>query len=213
MTSADDFLIHESLLIGSVDEVAPALISVSIDYDAPHGTSFTYGNLQRFPSVNGFVVLPCEAGAILALVLWLGISDIPQTTRQRDNRSDSVGLPHPRRRLKALPLGLIHKDTSGALKLERGTLIFPTVGDPVRLPTAAEARLAAPHTTAAGSIAIGSAPMAAHAPVTVSPNMLFGRHLAILGNTGSGKSCTLTHLLRQCAESVAPGVGSFRGSS
>ncbi|MDN5746716.1 MAG: ATP-binding protein, partial [Nocardioidaceae bacterium] len=52
--------------------------------------------------------------------------------------------------------------------------------------------------------------MASHETVAVSKNRLFGRHLAILGNTGSGKSCSLTHLLREAARDSARSSGSFR---
>jgi len=45
-------------------------------------------------------------------------------------------------------------------------------------------------------IRIGASPLAADAPVYVSPDKLFGRHLAVLGNTGSGKSCSVAGLIR-----------------
>ena len=38
--------------------------------------------------------------------------------------------------------------------------------------------------------------MAANADVCVDPDRLFGRHLAILGNTGSGKSCSVAGLIQ-----------------
>ncbi|MHA2039849.1 MAG: helicase HerA domain-containing protein, partial [Promethearchaeota archaeon] len=38
--------------------------------------------------------------------------------------------------------------------------------------------------------------MAANAPVYVDPDKLFGRHVAVLGNTGSGKSCSVAGLIR-----------------
>lgn len=45
-------------------------------------------------------------------------------------------------------------------------------------------------------VQIGIAPLAANAPICVDPDKLFGRHLAILGNTGSGKSCSVAGLIR-----------------
>ena len=38
--------------------------------------------------------------------------------------------------------------------------------------------------------------MASNAAIMVDPDKLFGRHLAVLGNTGSGKSCTVAGLIR-----------------
>jgi len=37
-------------------------------------------------------------------------------------------------------------------------------------------------------------------PVTITPEMLFGRHMAILGTTGGGKSYTLTRLVEEVAK-------------
>lgn len=43
---------------------------------------------------------------------------------------------------------------------------------------------------------IGISPLAANAKVMIDPDRLFGRHLAVLGNTGSGKSCSVAGLIR-----------------
>ncbi|MDZ7783102.1 MAG: DUF87 domain-containing protein [Halioglobus sp.] len=43
---------------------------------------------------------------------------------------------------------------------------------------------------------IGTSPLAANAEVSIDPDRLFGRHLAVLGNTGSGKSCSVSGLIR-----------------
>ena len=43
---------------------------------------------------------------------------------------------------------------------------------------------------------IGTSPLAGNADVFVDPDRLFGRHLAVLGNTGSGKSCSVAGLIR-----------------
>ncbi len=203
-----DPLTQESLMVGHVVEVTPSVVTVELDVEAPHGTSISHGVLQRFPIVNGFVALPCEAGVILAIVLWLGIVDSPTLARAHQD-SGILGLPTAGRRLRAMALGLVRRDTTGNLALERGALAFPTVGDPVRLPTGAEAALAVP-LLAHGGIHVGTAPMAGDSPVVVSPNRLFGRHLAILGNTGSGKSCSLAHLLRASAKHAIENQGTFR---
>ena len=41
-----------------------------------------------------------------------------------------------------------------------------------------------------------TSPLAANAEVRIDPDRLFGRHLAVLGNTGSGKSCSVAGLIR-----------------
>jgi hypothetical protein len=51
-------------------------------------------------------------------------------------------------------------------------------------------------------VCIGTSPVANDAKVYVDPDRLFGRHLAVLGNTGSGKSCTVAGLIRWSLEAA-----------
>lgn len=204
-----------SSTIGFVEAVAPSMITVSVLSDAPHGTSFTEATIQRFPRINGFVVLPSEQGSVLALVVWLGIDVDPLANR---TVSDHLGMPTPRRRIKAVPLGVLRRRSSpsneaveDSFELDRGVMLFPTVGDPVRMPTRAEAAGAAPAAAHGMSgITIGRAPLAAGVTVKLDPNRLFGSHLAILGNTGSGKSCTLAHLIRDSSQMTGKKSHGFR---
>lgn len=205
---------RDSAAIGIVDAVSPSQIDVAVLREAPHGTGLREGAFHRFPRINSYVVLPSERGSILAVVTWVGVSDDHSEVARQPDR---IGLPVPRRRLRALPLGVLRRTASllsggePVLELDRGVLVFPTVGDPVRLPTSAESRAAVP--TARDdrvAIPVGRAPLASDAELSVDPNRLFGRHLAVLGNTGSGKSCTVAQLLRSSATAVGPGLRSFR---
>ena len=55
----------------------------------------------------------------------------------------------------------------------------------------------------ATSIFIGNSRLALDAPVTIDPDKLFGRHVGVFGNTGSGKSCTVAGLIRWSIEAAA----------
>ena len=52
-------------------------------------------------------------------------------------------------------------------------------------------------------VKIGTSPLAANAEVRVDPDRLFGRHLAVLGNTGSGKSCSVAGLIQWSLDAAA----------
>lgn len=213
MRDSYDSISNESLIIGRVSEVSPGSIMVEVDREAPHGTSLVNGALQRFPTVNGLVALPCEDGAVLAIILWIGVADTPWDGKPRDR--ELLGLPEPRRRIRVLPLGVLRagEGFGDTFRLERGALVFPTVGDPVRLPTPGEMAAAVPFASAEDeniSMLLGTAPMAANSSVKVSANRLFAKHLAILGNTGSGKSCSLAHLIRESAQRTDLDKGTFR---
>jgi DNA helicase HerA-like ATPase len=188
---------HAGLAVGVVESVAPDTINVVLSPDAPHGTALNTRTLSRFPRINGYVVIPSEAGAVLGLVTWLGVEQ--DRNRLQASDGDLVGLSMPRRRMRVLPLGTVDLPGHGVPTLERGVLHFPTVGDPVLLATGEQlAALALPDDDA--HVRLGTAPLAGGGVVRVDPDRMLGRHLAILGNTGSGKSCSAALFLRRVIE-------------
>ena len=46
---------------------------------------------------------------------------------------------------------------------------------------------------------VGSLPTIENAPLSLSPEMLFGAHCAVLGTTGAGKSWSVARLIQECA--------------
>ena len=110
-----------------------------------------------------------------------------------------VDLPYPLRRLRLNPLGMLKENADGRLVLRRGAANLPPVGAAVALPTDVQLRSVL-EWGSERRVKIGVSPMAADAGVYVDPNRLFGRHLAVLGNTGSGKSCTVAGLIRWSLE-------------
>ncbi len=81
-------------------------------------------------------------------------------------------------------------------ELSRGVIAFPSVGDQVLIPTPEQIEAIVGAKDSDKRVRIGASPMASNAVIMVDPDKLFGRHLAILGNTGSGKSCTVAGLIR-----------------
>lgn len=191
-------------VIGVVEAVSPGRIEVAIHHEAPHGTGLREGTIYHFPRINSYVVLPSETGNVLAIVTWIGIENEQVVV---PTQRDQIGLPTPKRRLHALPLGVLSPSTSlissasNTIALDRGIRFSPTVGDPVRLPTRSELKAALP-SVAGMSVPIGKATLSGNAEIGLDPNRLFGRHLAVFGNTGSGKSCSVVHLIRSCLTSI-----------
>lgn len=85
-------------------------------------------------------------------------------------------------------------------KAERGIAKYPRVGDPVYAASgqAIQAVLESTPGGTGGSVTLGKLSVDESIEVSVPLSRLFGRHLAVVGATGSGKSWTLGHL----AESV-----------
>ncbi len=195
------------LVIGSVESVAPNEIKVLLDLDAPQTTALNTGFPRAFPRINSYVLVPNETGAVVGMISWLGIerSNFPKRTGLKD--FDLIDLPFPLRKMIISPVGtlILTKNDEGNdfYNLQRGVAVFPSIGDQVLLPTEIQLRSIIESQGVNRRLHIGVSPLANNAVVSVDPDKLFGRHLAVLGNTGSGKSCSVAGLVRWSLESAS----------
>ena len=199
MNKSFDNIRHSS--IGTVEFVSPKEIKVILETDAPQSTSLNTGVPQLFPRINGILLIPNEAGALIGMITWIGIEYSPYPKRKGYKDFDLVDLPFPLRKLYLSPLGIL-KEKDGNYEIERGVYSYPSVGDIVIVPSQEQLKAIVQNKDKNAGIKIGVAPMAANAPVFVDPDKLFGRHLALLGNTGSGKSCSVVGLIRWSIETA-----------
>jgi hypothetical protein len=189
------------LVVGTVESVSPNEIRVLLELDAPQAIALNTGIPAAFPRLNGYVLIPNEAGATVAYITWIGIERSPYPKRAGFKDFGLIDLPFPLRKMALAPIGTLAsaRDRTNGItnyKLARGVLAFPSVGDQVLIPTAAQIEAIVGGGENDRRVRIGSSPMAANASIMVDPDKIFGRHLAVLGNTGSGKSCTVAGLIR-----------------
>ena len=190
----------DSLRIGTIDFVSPDEIKVLLDIEAPDGMALNTGTPRPFPRINGYVLIPSDEGHLVAQVEWITIERSQYPKRKGMQDFGLVDLPYPLRKMSLNPLGVLayeSKDTSGndIYRFRRGVESYPTVGDAVLLPTHDQLQ-AIVKSGENRHVLIGTSPLAANAEVKIDPDRLFGRHLAVLGNTGSGKSCSVAGLIR-----------------
>ncbi len=196
-----DFDYIRNQTIGTVEYVSPNEIKVLLEINAPQSTAINTGVPQLFPKVNGFVLVPNESGALVGIISWIGIEHSPYPKRKGYKDFDLIDLPFPLRKLSISPLGVL-QEKEGEFNIERGVYSYPSVGDIVTVPTQDQLRAIVQNKDELAKVKIGTSPMAANAPVYVNPDRVFGRHIAILGNTGSGKSCSVSGLIRWSLESA-----------
>ncbi|WP_291446235.1 DUF87 domain-containing protein [Desulfovibrio sp.] len=194
-----------SLTIGTVENVAPDEIGVLLDIDSPRNTALNTGVPTPFPRINSFVLLPNESGAVVGIVVWLGVERSAYPKRQGLKDFGLIDLPFPLRKMSVCPIGTLFSKKK-TWYLERGVQSFPSVGDPVILPTRDQTIAIVTGQGTDNRVPLGTCPIAHDAPIAVDPDKLFGRHLAVLGNTGSGKSCTLASLVRSAVESAQKSI-------
>jgi uncharacterized protein len=187
------------LHVGTVESCTATEIKVTLESDAPQATAFNTGQPQGFPRLNGYVLMPNESGAVVGLITQVAIEPGPPNRRGAD--AALVEFPSMRRRLYINPLGTLEIARAAAtparrFRLRHGVTAFPSVGDSVLLPSREQLRAIVEASGTDTRVPIGIAPFANDAVVTIDPDKLFGRHIAVLGNTGSGKSCTVAGLVR-----------------
>lgn len=197
-----------ALSVGRIEVVTASEVRVSLFSETPQATALNTGVPTGFPRINAYILVPNETGAVVAVIKEISI------TRQRGYRGSHddtlVDLPFAARVLIATPFGTLTRDDGMAGKLlyrlERGVPVLPSVGDPVLLPTPIQLRSIVEAEEKDRLVDIGTAPFAGDAKVWVHPDKVFGRHLAILGNTGSGKSCSVAGLVRWSLEAAERGL-------
>lgn len=189
-----------SLRIGTVEYISPDRIEVQLDIESPESVALNTGTPRNFPRINGYVMIPVDLGFIVGQVSWITIQRSPYPKRRGFQDFGLIDLPFPLRKMELQPVGTLRSIEAG-YKFKRGLEAFPSVGDIVILPTDEQLR----SIIESGDnrrVYIGNSPLVGNAKVMIDPDRLFGRHLAVLGNTGSGKSCSVAGLIRWSIESA-----------
>ena len=139
-----------------------------------------------------------EMGTLLAI-------DTGSTTVLATVSALSVPVPAhgTEQEIRIAELGLVGELTKGPdgrpISFNRGTTTYPTLGDRVRFATQFELKL-----TYAGNssdcVRIGSIRQDSSIPAMIRVDELLGKHFAVLGTTGTGKSCSTALILRAILE-------------
>ena len=189
-----------SLRVGTVEYISPDRIEVQLDIESPDSVALNTGTPRSFPRINGYVMIPVDLGFVVGQVSWITIQRSPYPKRSGFQDFGLIDLPFPLRKMELQPVGTLVAIENG-YKFKRGLETFPSVGDIVILPMEEQLR-AIIESGENRRVYIGNSPLVGNAKVMIDPDRLFGRHLAVLGNTGSGKSCSVAGLIRWSLESA-----------
>ena len=188
-----------NLRIGTVEFVSPDKIEAVLDIEAPESVALNTGVPRPFPRVNDYLLIPVDEGFLAGQIEWLTVERSAFPKRRGMQDFGLVDLPYPLRKLRLNPLGMLRELSRGCFIFRRGADALPSIGEAVLMPTDTQLR----SIVEAGErrrVKIGTSPIAGDAEIYIDPNRLFGRHLAVLGSTGSGKSCSVAGLIRWSLE-------------
>jgi hypothetical protein len=180
-------------LLGYVGAVAGASVSVRQYEGIASGIAIIGGRSYRVGQVGSFVRIPQGYHDLYGIISDVGATATPETLVDAQARGE--------RWIKVQLVGEVVETT-----FERGISQYPAINDQVHL--VVEEDLARIYGNAeAGQVTIGRLSSAESIPVRVDLDKLVTRHSAVLGSTGSGKSTTVTSLLR----SLSVGQGGSAG--
>lgn len=178
--------------IGSVCTVRPASVEVNLPLAPRPGRTHVAGYPLQRGQVGEFVVIEGEEHAVLGRLVETRLPErdrlTVEPTRDHDASPNPVGVVQL--------LTAIDLETGHAL---RGVPVSPRIGQHVfsAHPLVVKQVVEAGTTPDAKRIQLASFPHAHDTSVSLSPSQLLGRHCAILGATGGGKSWTLARLTEE----------------
>jgi DNA helicase HerA-like ATPase len=137
------------------------------------------------PDMGTLLAIDTAKTVVLAIVSALSVPVPAQRDSETEIRIAELGL-----------VGELWKDDAGRASIfARGVTVYPSLGDRARVASKAELE-AAFCGDPKRSVRIGSIRQDSSIPAMVRVDELLGKHLAILGTTGTGKSCTTALILR-----------------
>lgn len=173
-------------IIGRVSSVQSTVIHVSLDIGSKGFTKVGPDGLQTVGVVNSYITAPAGAHQIVAIVTSVSIIRGRGKPTERDLLSEDEQAKYE---LEATVVGRFEGD-----KFKSGLTAYPPLHAPVRTATPFEVKsIFLPNEVS--SLRLGSSVVAAEQEVHLDANLLLSHHCAVVGSTGSGKSCTVTALI------------------
>ena len=180
--------------IGSVCTVRPSSVEVNLPFAPRPGSTTVAGYPLQRGQVGEFVIIEGEEHAVLGRLIETRLPErdrlTVEPTREREVRPNPLGVVQL--------LTAIDLETGNAL---RGVPVSPRIGQHVfsAHPLIVKQVVETSTIPDAKRIQLASFPQARDTSVSLSPSNLLGRHCAILGATGGGKSWTLALLTEEVA--------------
>lgn len=189
-------LLSRELFIGRVSSVAAATLRFTLhEAGGPSGTHF-HGSRYGKGEVGEFVLMEGQTSVTLGRIVEVRLGDIESA------KLGQPGVAEPRSAAASVQLlGTVAMDS---LRVTAGVDLYPRIGDRVycapvgfiaMLPTLASVDSGG---NSEVQLRLGSVDLGRQSTVEVRPETLFGRHCAILGATGGGKSWTTARIIEEC---------------
>lgn len=189
-------------VIGRVLSVDNFRVYVKIDDEIKSAYKSGINDIYEVARINSYLIIPVGADRVVAIITRVTMKE----EAELDRNMKTVSLPDSSRYILATMQGTIHKE-DGKESFLQGVYNFPVLDNPVWYATEDDLKQIFDDNASTDIdykkdyyLPIGISPVFSNYEVKICPDRFFVKHAAILGNTGSGKSCTLTSILRSLFE-------------
>lgn len=176
--------------IGSIYAVSPAKVIAVLDDDLQSLTKQIDGQTYRVGQIGSYVALPEGDQVVVGMVTQVRMTEAFDQALQEQE----VQIPRQKRVIEIQLIGAVKHG-----RFEKGVSLFPVVGGSVYLTDSDDlSKIFA--TFRSNNFSIGNISLFEGERQYLDPNRFFGKHIAVLGSTGSGKSCTVASILQKGAK-------------
>jgi len=186
-------------VIGRVLSVDNFRVLIKIDEDLRGSYTSGVNDIYEIARINSYLIIPVGSDRVVALISRVTMKE----EIEFDKNSTNITLPTSARYISATMLGTIVKEGNKE-KFIQGVYNFPTLDNPVWYVTEKDLIHIFDDKQDTKELdyekdfylPIGTSPAFSNYKVKICPDQFFVKHAAILGNTGSGKSCTFASIIR-----------------
>ncbi len=186
-------------VIGRVLSVDNFRVFIKIEEDLRGSYTSGVNDIYEIARINSYLIIPVGSDRVVALISRVTMKE----EIEFDRNSTNITLPTSARYISATMLGTIAKEGNKE-KFIQGVYNFPTLDNPVWYVTEKDLIHIFDDKQDTKELdyekdfylPIGTSPAFSNYKVKICPDQFFVKHAAILGNTGSGKSCTFASIIR-----------------
>lgn len=182
--------------VGKIVSVDSLTVYVKLDDNLKSLYKSGFHEIYPIARINSYIIIPVGADRIVAMVNHVQTRE--ETDMSKSNHS--IFLTESSRYLSATMIGTIENNKSYVM----GVYNYPILDNPVWYVVREDLEKIFDQKRENEKIdyehdfylPIGMSPAFPDFKIKINPDKFFGKHAAILGNTGSGKSCTLSSILQ-----------------
>lgn len=181
---------HDKLL-GAVSEIGPNYVRAAFVIHLTSGQKFLHGQTITTGQVGDFVLIDAQDRAIFGRIIRVKLPE-------RDRRQVEPSLVNSDVTKPIADIQLLASISLIDGKIVPGITKYPQLGARVFIAPANILQiLSSPSQNEKISLSLAHLPSSPEHQILISPEKLFGRHCAVLGTTGGGKSWTVARLVEQ----------------